>query len=65
MFFQGQWGLTAADEEEESKRRVEFLKHVIPSTRAQLTVLAQSYQVIYTVVGRFTLKGDNSALSHA
>ncbi|XP_041358285.1 gamma-tubulin complex component 3 homolog [Gigantopelta aegis] len=41
---EGQWGLTSADEEEESKRRAEFLKHVIPSTRAQLTVLAQSYQ---------------------
>lgn len=43
--FQGDWGLTEEMEEEERKRRVEFLKSVIPTTRAKLTILAQSYQV--------------------
>ena len=32
-------------EEEERRRRVDFLKTVIPSTRAKIAVLSQSYQV--------------------
>ncbi|WAR28061.1 GCP3-like protein [Mya arenaria] len=40
----GDWGITEAMEEEERARRVEFLKTVIPSTRAKMAVLAQSYQ---------------------
>ncbi|XP_052801228.1 gamma-tubulin complex component 3 homolog isoform X1 [Mya arenaria] len=41
---EGDWGITEAMEEEERARRVEFLKTVIPSTRAKMAVLAQSYQ---------------------
>lgn len=39
-----EWGITEEMEEKERKRRVDFLKTVIPSTRAKLAVLAQSYQ---------------------
>lgn len=48
MFFstpQGEWGLTEDMEEEERRRRMDFLKTVIPSTQAKIAVLAQSYQV--------------------
>ncbi|ESO86326.1 hypothetical protein LOTGIDRAFT_167139 [Lottia gigantea] len=41
---EGEWALTEAESEEESNRKEEFLNTVIPSTWAQLTVLAQSYQ---------------------
>ena len=42
---QGEWGLTEKDEEAEKKRSANFVDFVIPNTRAQLRVLAQSYQV--------------------
>ena len=48
LFSQGEWGLTEEMEEEERRRRVDFLKTVIPSTRAKMAVLAQSYQVSTT-----------------
>lgn len=41
---QGEWAVTDAEEQEERERRVTFLRNIIPSTRAQMTVLAQSYQ---------------------
>ncbi|KAL4219924.1 Gamma-tubulin complex component 3 [Mactra antiquata] len=41
---QGDWGLTEELEEEERKRRIEFLKTVIPTTRPKFAVLAQSFQ---------------------
>ena len=44
-YLQGHWGLTEESEEEERRRRVDFLKTVIPSTRAKIAVLSQSYQV--------------------
>ena len=42
---QGDWGLTEDHEEEEGRRRIEFLKNLIPSKRARFRVLSQSYQV--------------------
>ncbi|XP_070173338.1 gamma-tubulin complex component 3-like isoform X2 [Littorina saxatilis] len=41
---QGEWAVTEEQEQEEQERRRTFLKNIIPSTRAQMTVLAQSYQ---------------------
>ncbi|KAL3847372.1 hypothetical protein ACJMK2_018287 [Sinanodonta woodiana] len=41
---EGDWGLTQEMEEEERHRKIEFLKEIIPSTRAKLAILAQSYQ---------------------
>ena len=41
----GIWAVTETDEDEEIRRREAFLKSVVPSTRAQFTVLSQSYQV--------------------
>ncbi|XP_048249999.1 gamma-tubulin complex component 3 homolog [Haliotis rufescens] len=41
---EGEWGVTEAEEMEEKQRQNDFLKNIIPSTRAQLIVLAQSYQ---------------------
>lgn len=41
---EGEWGLTDADSEEDIKRIADFTKTFIPSTRAQLRVLHQSYQ---------------------
>lgn len=40
---EGDWGVTEEMEEEERKRRIGFLKTVIPSTRPRLEVLSQSY----------------------
>lgn len=50
FFPQGNWEVTDEEEEDEQLRRISFLKQIIPSTRARLTVLSQSYQVqvIYT-----------------
>jgi len=45
LFGQGEWGMTDWDEEEERRRSVNFVDHVIPDTRAQLKVLSNSYQV--------------------
>ena len=42
---QGEWGMTELDEQEARKRSVKFVDCVIPDTRAQLKVLAKSYQV--------------------
>ncbi|XP_013415922.1 gamma-tubulin complex component 3 homolog [Lingula anatina] len=39
----GEWGLTDSDEQTEERRKAEFLRN-IPSMRAQVRVLAQSYQ---------------------
>ncbi|CAC5369535.1 TUBGCP3 [Mytilus coruscus] len=41
---EGDWEVTDDEEEEEQLRRISFLKQIIPSTRARLTVLSQSYQ---------------------
>ncbi|XP_076435742.1 gamma-tubulin complex component 3 homolog [Babylonia areolata] len=41
---QGEWALTEEEEGAERDRRATFLRSIIPSTRAQMTVLAQSYQ---------------------
>ncbi|PVD18317.1 hypothetical protein C0Q70_20866 [Pomacea canaliculata] len=40
---QGEWAVTDAEEQEEKERITTFLRNIIPSTRAQMTVLAQSY----------------------
>ena len=37
--------MTEAQEEEDRRRSLDFVDNVIPNTRAQLRVLAQSYQV--------------------
>jgi hypothetical protein len=42
---QGEWGLTEDEEEQEQARRQEFVASFIPTTRSQLRVLAESYQV--------------------
>ncbi|XP_063428791.1 gamma-tubulin complex component 3 homolog isoform X1 [Mytilus trossulus] len=41
---EGNWEVTDEEEEDEQLRRISFLKQIIPSTRARLTVLSQSYQ---------------------
>ncbi|KAK3095374.1 hypothetical protein FSP39_013926 [Pinctada imbricata] len=41
---EGDWGVTESHEEEEQRRRLEFLKNLIPSSRARFRVLSQSYQ---------------------
>ena len=41
----GQWGLTDADDQAEQDRRTEFERVFIPTTRSQLRLLAESYQV--------------------
>nr|XP_054771270.1 gamma-tubulin complex component 3 homolog [Lytechinus pictus]XP_054771271.1 gamma-tubulin complex component 3 homolog [Lytechinus pictus] len=41
---QGEWGTTALEEEENERRKVDFLRTFLPSSKAQLKVLAQSYQ---------------------
>lgn len=40
----GEWAVTEVEEHEERERRLAFLRSIIPSTRAQMTVLTQSYQ---------------------
>ncbi|XP_076356423.1 gamma-tubulin complex component 3 homolog isoform X1 [Tachypleus tridentatus] len=40
----GKWGITEAELEVEKQRQLEFDKKVIPMTKAQLRVLANSYQ---------------------
>lgn len=41
---EGDWGVTQTEEDDERVRRIEFMKNIIPSTRAKLIVLSQSYQ---------------------
>ncbi|KAL5004454.1 hypothetical protein ScPMuIL_017910 [Solemya velum] len=41
---EGDWGLSEQEENEEMRRRRDFLKTIIPSNRAQMVILAQSYQ---------------------
>ncbi|XP_033096143.1 gamma-tubulin complex component 3 homolog [Anneissia japonica] len=41
---EGNWGLTAQEEESEKKRKADFIRQVVPSCRAQFRVLTQSYQ---------------------
>ncbi|KAL8625039.1 hypothetical protein ACOMHN_012048 [Nucella lapillus] len=41
---QGEWAVTEGEQRGEQERRASFLRSIIPSTRAQMTVLAQSYQ---------------------
>ncbi|EDO33629.1 predicted protein [Nematostella vectensis] len=41
---QGDWGMTDQDEEEDRKRSVQFVDHIIPETKAHIRVLYQSYQ---------------------
>lgn len=43
--FQGEWGVTGDEEEEEEQRKQEFINAFIPTTRSQLRLLAESYQV--------------------
>lgn len=45
LIFQGDWGLTEEDSIADIKRIADFTKTFIPTTRAQLRVLHQSYQV--------------------
>ena len=52
---QGNWGVTEEMEEEERRRRLEFLKSVIPTTNAKLLVLAQSYQVFNMLLLSWTI----------
>ncbi|XP_072034595.1 LOW QUALITY PROTEIN: gamma-tubulin complex component 3 homolog [Amphiura filiformis] len=40
----GEWGLSQQKEEDERRRKVKFMREVIPTNRAQLKVLAKSYQ---------------------
>ena len=42
---QNKWGLTQEEEDEEMERRERFVETLIPSTRSQLRVLLESYQV--------------------
>ena len=42
---QGDWGTTALEEGENQRRKMEFQRSFLPSSKAQLKVLAQSYQV--------------------
>eukprot|EP00057_Strongylocentrotus_purpuratus_P005521 XP_003731157.2 PREDICTED: LOW QUALITY PROTEIN: gamma-tubulin complex component 3 [Strongylocentrotus purpuratus] len=41
---QGEWGMTALEEGEHAKKKVDFLRTFLPSSKAQLKVLSQSYQ---------------------
>ena len=45
LFIQGEWGTSQSSEEDERRRKAQFKREVIPSNRAQLKVLAKSYQV--------------------
>ncbi len=50
FIFQGDWGLTEIDTDAELKRSENFQRKFIPSTRAQLRVLHQSYQVQLSII---------------
>ena len=51
IYVQGDWGLTQQDEEDQRRRQAKFLREMIPTNRAQLKVLAKSYQVgLFTVI---------------
>lgn len=43
--FQGRWGLTSAEEEDEEWRQEDFKTEFLPVQRAQLQIVAQSYEV--------------------
>lgn len=41
----GEWAVSEEEEEEETRRRSDFVQTSVPTTRSQLRVLHQSYQV--------------------
>lgn len=45
IVFQGDWGLTEAEEEVEERRRVSFCKAASSSCCSQLRIVQQTYQV--------------------
>ncbi len=59
LILQEKWGLNEAMEDEEMTRRQEFAEKLIPSSRSQLRVLRQSYQVRYCLVLKRTTRYCN------